>query len=94
MLSSNFAIARRGSQSSTCSIFSNLVTIMSSPGKNTTKKPLDAGARLEWKKKKKEENKRQAESQLKEWINRMPIDHLLLAVGRHDQGDRNRLAAG
>ena len=79
MLSSNFAIARCGSQSSTRSIFSDLVTIMSSPGKNTTKKTLDADARLEWKQKKKEENKRQAESQLKEWINRMTIDHLLLS---------------
>ena len=79
MLSSNFAIARCGSQSSTRSIFSDLVTIMLSPGKNTTKKPLDAGACLEWKQKKKEENKRQAESQLKEWINRMTIDHLLLS---------------
>jgi hypothetical protein len=61
------------------SIFSNLVTIMSSPGKNTMEKPQDAGALLEWKQKKKEENKHQVETQLKEWINRMTIDHILLS---------------
>lgn len=34
---------------------------------------------MEWKKKRKEENKRQVETQMKEWINRMTIDHLLLS---------------
>ena len=52
---------------------------MSSPANTTTKKPQDAVALLEWKKKRKEENKRQVETQMKEWINRMTIDHLLLS---------------
>ncbi len=51
---------------------------MLSPANTTTKKPQDAVALLEWKKKRKEENKSQVETQMKEWINRMTIDHLLL----------------
>ena len=53
---------------------------MSSPTSNTIgKKPQDPDALVEWKKKKKEENKRSAETQLKQWINRMTIDHLVLS---------------
>ncbi len=53
---------------------------MSSPTSNTIgKKPQDPDALVEWKKKKKEENKHSAETQLKQWINRMTIDHLVLS---------------
>jgi hypothetical protein len=51
-------------------IFSDLVTItaMSSRDKNTMENPQDAVALVEWKTRKKEENKPQVETQLKEWI--------------------------